>query len=260
MIFRNILLEIIEYRSFLKEQILLLVLLRYRRTALGYFWTLLNPIFMILITTVVFSSIYDTSVKEFATYTFSGMLAFNFIRDSLSLSSEAFLENEDLILKVYIPRIMFPLSRVIFVAIDNILLFFVLSFLILGVGGQLSSALIFLPISYLILISFCMGISIIFSVSSVYFRDLPHFLTISLQVLLFTSPVFLRPTIMPSKLNLIFQINPISYFIDLFRYPIYEGTFPPLSLILVCIAISIVSLFFGFNFFIRNQKNIALNL
>ena len=243
---KNNLSELIEYKSFVKEHLRQLIFIRYRRTIFGYLWTLLNPLLMMSVTTFVFSSIYKVDIKEFALYMFSGMLAFNFFRDSMMQSAITYLDNENLILKIYVPRVLFPFSRIIFVTLDNCLMFISLSIIILLIGEtNISLSLIFLPLSYLLLFLFCLGISLIISVFTVFFRDLPHFLSISLQILFFMSPVFLRPTILPSKLNLLFKFNPLSYYIDLFRSPIMQSNFPTLQTILICLILSISSLIFG---------------
>ena len=189
------------------------------------------------------------------------MLAFNFFRDSITQSATTYLENENLILRIYVPRFLFPLSRIIFVTLDNFLMFISLSLILFFIGGtNLNTNLIFLPLSYLLLFMFCLGISLIISVFTVFFRDLPHFLSLTLQVLLFTSPVFLKPTLLPSKLNLLFRFNPLSYYIDLFRSPIMESSFPTLQTISICLILSILSVFFGLIYFIKNERSIALKL
>ena len=114
---KNIISEIIEYRSFLKEMVTQLIFIRYRRTILGYLWTLLNPLLMMAVTSLVFSTIYNIDLKTFAIYMFSGTVGFNFFSNSVSQSAQSYIGNEALLLKVYIPRFIFPLSFVLFVAI-----------------------------------------------------------------------------------------------------------------------------------------------
>ena len=136
--------ELIKYKSFVKEQIRHLIFIRYRRTLFGYLWTLLNPLLIMSVTTFVFSSIYKVDIKEFALYMFSGMLAFNFFRDSMMQSTITYLDNENLILKIYVPRVLFPFSRIVFVTLDNCLMFIALSIIILIIGGsKISVSLIF---------------------------------------------------------------------------------------------------------------------
>tara|TARA_B100000886_G_C20372764_1_gene470374 strand:+ start:211 stop:993 length:783 start_codon:yes stop_codon:yes gene_type:complete len=260
MYLKNIINETIEYRFFLNEQVGHLVLLRYRRTVLGYLWNLLSPLMTMSITTFVFATIYRTDIPDFTIYLFSGMLVFSFFRDSLSISSNVFLQNENLIKKVYVPRFLFPLSRVIFAGIDNISLFTALSLIIFFLGGKFSIALIMIPIFYIILFLFCLGFGLIFSVLSVYFRDLPYLINIGLQGLLFLSPVFIKPTIFPSKLNYLLKLNPITYYIDLFRYPLYKGTFPPTTSVLISTFMSVFCIIIGFKFFYKYKDTIPMKL
>ena len=174
--------ETIEFRPFLFQMVSQLIFIRYRRTVFGYLWTLLNPLLMMSVTALVFSSIYNIDLKTFAIYMFSGQIGFNFFSNSVSQSAQAFIGNESLLLKVYIPRFMFPLSNVLFVIIDNVLMMLALSLIILVIGGKLSLALLFLPFAYLIIFIFSLGLSLIASILSVYFRDLPHLLVITLML------------------------------------------------------------------------------
>ena len=257
---KNIISELIEYRAFLIENVTQLIFIRYRRTILGYLWTLLNPLLMMSVTSIVFSSIYNMDLKTFAIYMFSGTIAFNFFSKSVTESCQSFIGNEGLLLKVYLPRFIFPLSYVLFVAIDNILMLIALTLIIFLIGGTLGLPLIFLPISYLIIFFFSIGISLVSAVTSVYLRDLPHLLVITFQALLFLSPVFIKPTELSSKINILFKLNPITYFIELFRNPLYENSFPTISTLIICLIISIFSFILGMTIFNKFSKNIALRL
>ena len=126
---------------------------------------------MMGVTALVFSSIYNIDLKTFAVYMFSGMIAYNFFNNSVSQSANSFIGNESLLLKVYIPRLLFPLSYVLFSTIDNLLMMFALSIIILLIGGKLSIAILFLPIAYILIFVFSFGISLICSIMAVFFRD-----------------------------------------------------------------------------------------
>ena len=191
---------------------------------------------------------------------FSGTIGFNFFSNSVSQSAQSYIGNEALLLKVYIPRFIFPLSYVLFVAIDNILMLVSLTFIIFLIGGTLGVPLVFLPIAYIFVFFFSLGISLISSIASVYFRDLPHLLVITFQALLFLSPVFIKPTELSSKLNVLFKINPITYYIELFRNPLYENSFPSLPTLFICACISLISMILGLIIFNKFNKNIALRL
>ena len=215
---------------------------------------------MMTVTSLVFSTIYNVELKTFAIYLFSGTIGYNIISNSVTQSAKSYIENEALILKVYIPRFIFPLSYVLFAAIDNILMLISLTFIIFLIGGKLGLALIFLPLSYAIIFFFSLGISLISSISSLYFRDLPYLLVITFQALLFLSPVFIKPTELSSKINFLFKINPITYYIELFRNPLYENSFPSISTTFICIFLSFISMISGLIIFKKFNKNIALIL
>ena len=184
---------------------------------------------MMSITTFVFSSIYKVDIRTFAIYMFSGTIAFNLFSQSITKSSLALIQNESLLTKVYIPRIIFPLSHFLSIVIDNILMTISLSIIMLIIGSKISLSLLFLPISYLIIIIFTFGFNLWISILSVYLRDLQHIITILMQALLFLSPVFIKPSFLSGKVKILYNINPLTYYINLFRKPLLDSNFPDLS-------------------------------
>ena len=110
------------------------------------------------ITIFVFSSIYKLDIKTFAIYLFSGTIAFNIFSQSITKSSIALIQNQNLLTKVYIPKIIFPLSYFLSILIDNILMGISLFIIMLMIGSKISFTLLFLPIAYLMITIFAFGL------------------------------------------------------------------------------------------------------
>ncbi len=252
--------EFFEYRFFLIEFVKRLITLRYRRTILGYFWALLNPLLSMAIISLVFSNIYNLDLKEFAIYFFSGVIVFNFFKDSVMECSNSFIQNEAILSKIYIPKFLFPLSYILFTAFDNVLMAFSLLSLVLLLGGKIGVSILILPISSALLLLFSTGIGLVVSIVSVYLRDLPYLIGVFFQGLLFLSPVFIKPTVFSSKINILFKYNPLTYFIDLFRSPIYENSLPESNSFFICTILAFFSFNIGLIFFSKFNKNIPLIL
>ena len=252
--------EIYIYRYVLIQLIKQELILRYRRTFLGYAWNLINPLLIMSITIFVFSSIYKVDIKNFAIYLFSGTIAFNIFSQSITKSASALIQNQNLLTKVYVPKIIFPLSYFLSILIDNILMGISLFIIMLIIGSKISLALLFLPISYLMITIFAFGFNLWISIFSVYFRDLQHIITILMQAFLFLSPVFIKPSFLSGKVKLIYDINPLTYFINLFRRPLLESNLPDLSEIFLCLFLGIFSLNIGIFIFNKYKNKIVFML
>lgn len=252
--------EIRVHRHVLYQLIRQQITLRYRRTFLGYFWTLLNPLLMMSVTAVVFSAIFKMDLKTYAIFLFSGVLAFNLFGTIVTQCGQSLIGNEQLIKKIYIPKILFPLAVAIALLIDNLLMFASLFLLVLAIGGVISFPLVGLVPAYLLLLIFSFGLGLIMSIVSVYFRDMLHIIGIVMQALVFLSPVYYKPDSLSGGIQWAIEANPLSKFIDLFRAPIYSAAFPENSSILLALSYASLSFMVGLWFFSRHEYRIAFRM
>lgn len=142
------LLELYDSRNVLFQLVAQQLILRYRRTALGYLWTLINPLLMMSVMAVVFSNLFKTDLKSFAVFLFAGMIPWNFFSSTVTQSCSSYINNEGLIKKVYLPKLIFPLSVAISLLIDSLLSFFALFIIIIALDGTFSWSLLMLPIGF----------------------------------------------------------------------------------------------------------------
>jgi ABC-type polysaccharide/polyol phosphate export permease len=236
------------------------LILRYRRTLLGYLWSLINPLLMMSIMAVVFATLFKADLKTFTVFLFTGMIPWNFFSSVVIQSSSAFINNEGLIKKIYLPKIIFPLSICLSLLVDSALSFITLFIIILIIGGTLSWAVFFIPIAYLILFFFAFGISLVMSVITVFFRDLQHIIVIAMQGLFFLTPIFYKRDAITGKAQFLVHLNPITTFIDLFRSPLYHATLPALTVILKAVALAVMAMTIGLFFFLKQQKKVIFRL
>lgn len=252
--------ELYEFRFVLQQLVRQQLILRYRRTVFGYFWTLFNPLLMMSVTAIVFSTIFKMDLKTYAIFLFAGMIPFTFFSTSVTQSGQSLIGNEGLIKKVYIPKLIFPLGISVALLIDSVLAASALFIIILVIGGNLTLALFFIPVGYLLLFLFSFGIALMMAVSTVYFRDLQHVVGICMQALLFLTPVFYKPEALQGKVAWVIMLNPLTQFVELFRMPIYLGVFPEASTVLKAGLLSVLSLVFGLWFFRRHEHRVAFRL
>lgn len=237
------------------------LILRYRRTALGYLWTLLNPLLMMSVMALVFATLFKAELKTFTVFLFAGMIPWNFFSSVVTQSSSAFINNEALIKKIYLPKIIFPWSIACALLIDSALSFLALFVIILIIGGSLSWAVLFIPIAYLMLFFFALGIGLITSVATVFFRDLQHVILIVMQGLFFLTPIIYKHNALAGgKLAWLVGLNPVIPFIELFRSPLYQASLPSSSVIVQAVLLSLSSMVIGLFVFLRLEKKIVFRL
>ncbi|HEB27311.1 MAG TPA: ABC transporter permease [Porticoccus sp.] len=252
--------ELFASRNVLWQLVAQQLILRYRRTALGYLWTLINPLLMMSIMALVFSTLFNADLKTFAVFLFTGMIPWNFFSSVVTQSGTSFINNEGLIKKIYLPKIIFPLSITSALLIDTVFSFFALFIIILTLGSPLSWAVLFIPIAFLLLFLFTLGIGLITSIATVYFRDLQYVILIIMQALFFLTPILYKPDALKGKVAWLITLNPVVPFIDLFRAPLYLGSLPSQSSIILSILFSLVSITIGLIIFLWQEKKIVFRL
>ena len=242
--------------QFVRQQLVL----RYRRTALGYLWTLINPLMMMSVMALVFATLFKADLKTFTVFLFAGMIPWNFFSSVVTQSGSSFINNESLIKKIYLPKIIFPLSISLGLFIDSALSFFALFAIIIAMVGSLSWAVLFIPVAYLLLFFFSFGIGLITSVATVFFRDLQHVILIAMQGLFFLTPVLYKHDALAGKVAWLVGLNPVVPFIELFRAPLYLATLPSPDVILKAAILAALTMTMGLLVFLRQEKKIVFRL
>jgi ABC-type polysaccharide/polyol phosphate export permease len=257
---RRLFYDLAQYKETLWQLIIQHLTLRYRRTILGYFWTLLSPLLMISIVAVVFSSLFKAELSTFAIFLFSGMIPWNLFNAVVTQSATVLIQNEGLLKKIYLPKILFPLGLSIALLIDGLFSFVALFLVIIAVGGKITAALWFIPVAYLILFFFALGFGLLTSVATVYFRDLQHVLLIGMQGLFFFTPILYKQDNLSGLAAQIVNLNPVVPFIDLFRFPLVSGLVPPIGVITIALIISLTTFLIGLCVFMTKEARVIFRL
>lgn len=223
---RNTAIEIFQYREVLLSILSRELKVKYKRTSLGYFWSLLNPILQLAVLAAVFSHIVRQGIKDYTLYLFSGLLAWNFFSSTVQTSTKALLENENFIKKIYLPKILFPLSKLCLRAIEFLFSIAALTIVGIAIGLQVKGTVLLLPLVAVPLFVFTLGISIIASVATVYFRDVEYLLTVLMQLLYFATPIMYPVNLLPEKYRFVLSLNPFYSQLVLFQKTVYEGLIP----------------------------------
>lgn len=233
---------------------------KYKRSALGFFWSLLNPMATMIISSVVFGSIMRFNLKDFVVFLYAAMLPWNFFGISADFCGVSILNNEGFIKKIYIPKIVFPLSTVCAQFINMLLSMIALSFFMFVLGAKATLALLFLPVSFLIMFLWTLGFSVLMATANVYFRDMRYIMGVVMNAWYYITPILYPIESIPENLQIFFRLNPGFYLVDMFRAPIYSGVLPTLPHIAIAIACALGIFFLGLNCFYKHESDFVYRL
>lgn len=255
------LLTVIQQYSFLIRQLVARDFKRkYKKSVLGVLWSFLNPLLTMLVQYLVFSTIFKSSIENFIVYLLSGIVLSNFFGESVSLGLTSIVDHAHLINKVYMPKIIYPLSRVLF-SVVNLLISMIPMFLMVAVTGvPMTKAMFLIPIGLICLWVFCLGMSLLLSTAMVFFRDTMFLWNVISTLWMYFTPVFYPVDIIPESWLAIYQLNPMYQYITFLRIILLEGKSPDLELYGGCMLCAGIMFCIGFVIFQKNQDKFVLYL
>jgi ABC-type polysaccharide/polyol phosphate export permease len=238
-------LEIYRYRDLVLALVARELKVRYRRSALGFTWTMLQPLLMMLVLQVVFSSLFRFQLANYPVYAMAGILFWNFFSQSVVSSMNSLRGNALLLKKVPVPKAVFPIATVASGVINMVFALIPLLLILVITGHPLTPALLFLPVAILLAALFTLGAGLLLSPLSIFFNDIVEMITVVLSVLMYLTPIFYPKEIVPEKMRWIVRFNPLRSILEVFRDPIYYGKVPPWSHLTVSCLIVLVALGVG---------------
>ncbi|HEX9942540.1 MAG TPA: ABC transporter permease [Thermoanaerobaculia bacterium] len=241
-------LEIYRYRDLVLALVARELKVRYRRSAIGFLWTMLQPLLMMLVLQLVFSSIFRFKLDygNYAVFALAGILFWNFFSQSIVASMNSLRGNAQLLRKLPIPKEVFPLATVISGVINLCLAIVPLLLILLVTGHPLTPALFFLPVSILLAALFTLGAGLLLSPLAVFFSDVVEMIGVVLSILMYLTPVFYPMKILEgSRFLPLVRFNPVRSILEVFRDPIYQGEVPPLTHLSVCLGIALAAFALG---------------
>ena len=253
-----ILQEIYHYRYLLRELVLRDIRKKYRRSVLGVLWSILNPLLMMSVTAMVFSTLFRFSIENYPLYLLVGQIMFTFFSESTTFAMTSVLENGSLLKKIYIPKYLFPLSRVISRCINLLFTLPALVIILLVTGQVLTWGMLTFIFPLVLLFFFCIGFGLLLSTMVVYFRDVYHLYSVFITLLSFSTPVFYPEDIVPSEYRGLLFYNPLYYFVKAFRQSLYNGYMPDGMLLLICGVFTVVLMAVGLWAFKKYENHFIL--
>ncbi|MCR4777427.1 MAG: ABC transporter permease [Lachnospiraceae bacterium] len=255
-LFKNFL----KYRYLLRELIKKDIKLKYRRSYLGILWTLLEPLFTMMVLTLVFSGFYGKSDKTFPVYILTGRLLFTFFSNSTKAATKSIRSNAGMIKKVYVPKYIYPISTIcsnfIFFMISLIVLVAVA--LVLGIYPTKYVFLAVVPILNLLVMT--LGVGLMLATFSVFFRDMEYLWGIVLTLIMYCCAIFYEPKrVIKTGFGWILEINPLYWVIENFRDAVF-GRPLDMRAFAFSTTFACVTLVLGIFVFYKQQDKFILNI
>lgn len=237
------------------------ILMRYRGSIFGILWSLLTPLFMLVIYTFVFGIIFKSrwgteidSQAEFALILFCGLSTFGIFSEIVSRAPGLVLNNPN-----YIKRVVFPLEILPLAVIGSALVHGLISLLVLIVAclvltGKLYVTVLLIPLIVVPLLLFSAGLAWFLASLGVYFRDISQIMPIAISALMFLSPIFYPVTAIPERLRFVYYLNPISYVVEDARRILIWGFLPDWQWLTVGTLLGLLTAYLGYLWFIKTKK------
>jgi len=249
-----------QYKNLFFELVRKGIKLKYRRSYLGVVWSMIEPLLTMLVLTLVFGTLLGHHEKSFPVYILSGRLIYSLFSQSTTTALKSIRQNEGLIKKVYVPKILYPMSAVVFNYILFVISLVVLAgvSLALGVYPTMSIFKIVIPLGILFVMS--IGVGLVLSTFGTFFRDLEYLWNVALMLIMYASAIFYYPdVILESGVSFILKFNPLFCVISNFRSCLFGQELDTWMLGYSAI-FAVISVVVGYAFFERNKNKFILHL
>lgn len=248
--------EIYRYREMCKNLVARDLRARYKASILGFLWTFLNPLLMLVVYTVLFSTIVRIDIEHYPIFLFTGLLPWFFFQNSVQRSAVSVILNANMVKKIYFPRELLPITMVISGLVNFLLSLIILlaGLLVYGILPDPGPVLIyFVPVTFaLFLLS--LGAAFVVSALTVYMRDLEHILNVVMMAWFYLTPVLYDLPFVPEEYRGWFGLNPITPFIDSYRLIFLHSRAPDPGTLLTMTLTGLVSAMFGVWLFGRLKR------
>ncbi len=225
---------------------------KYRRSALGFLWSLLNPLLMLVVVATVFQFLVRLGIQSYALFLLSSLVPWLYFSSTTSACAASLLQAEGLLRRQPIPKLVFPLSACLvhlfhFALSLGALLLIVAPFIGFRPGWEVA----ILPLGLACLLAFTIGVGAAIATLTVYFRDVEHLFGVALMAWMYATPILYplylpgQEPLIPESYHWLFELNPMYHVIQLFTRPIYWGEMPDLSAITAAMAFSASALVGG---------------
>lgn len=247
-----------KYQPLIHELVSRDLKVKYRRSFLGYIWSILNPLLMMLLQSIIFSYMFRNDIPNFPLYLICGNTLFTFFNETTSMGLTSVIQNAPLIKKVYIPKFIFPISQAVSRFVTMLFSFGAVLLVMIFTRATFYWTIFLSWIPLVLLFFFSCGLGLLLSALAVYFRDMMHLYSILTMGWMYATPLFYPITALPETLQKVMKLNPLYHYVNLFRNLMMYGNIPGPNTWIACILCAVVSMAIGLLVFRKLQKNFIL--
>jgi ABC-2 type transport system permease protein len=245
-----------KYSMLLGELVKRDIKIKYKGSVLGIIWSVLNPLLMMLVMSVVFTIVFPGirgQIPHYVVYLITGQVFFSSMVEATTLSMNSIVGNGALLRKVYVPKYIFPISKVLSTLVS--LGFNMVSvFVIMAIDGvTFSWALLMIPVAVMYLLLFMMGLGLLLSTVVVFFRDIEHIYSVFTMAWMYATPIFYDVKQVSDQYQMIFKFNPMYQYISFFRMIVIEHRVPGWEFNAICLGMGVIMLLIGLFVFKMKQ-------
>ncbi|USF26366.1 hypothetical protein N510_001294 [Firmicutes bacterium ASF500] len=256
----NAVIAVQKYRFLIRQLVARDFRTKYKRSVLGMFWSFLNPLLMMLVQYFVFSTIFKSDVPNFAAYLIIGTVMFNFFSEACGMALGSIVGNASLITKVYMPKYIYPLTRVMSSVVNLVISLIPLLIVCVITGVEFHKSAVLAFFFLVCLTVFSLGLGMLLSASMVFFRDTQFLWGVLSMMWMYATPIFYPETILPEEFKFVLQINPLYHFLKNTRLCILSGISPEPMVYVQCLLMALGALLIGTLVFRRAQDRFVLYL
>ena len=230
---------------------------RYKGSIFGFLWTLLNPLFMLLVYSIVFQFVFRSDIENYPIYLFICLMPWNAFNNMIGAGTTCVSNNASILKKVYFPREVLPLSVVISNTIQyffSVVIIFI-ALLVSGVG--ISWYALLLPLVVLVQITFAFGLILMLSAANVYVRDVQYMMNPIMMIWMYASPILYSISMVPEKWLWLYKLNPMVSILQGYQNILYDQTLPDFKSLGIVFLVSIVICIIGYLIFNKLQRRFA---
>lgn len=248
-----------QYRYLVKQLVTKDIKLKYRRSFLGYIWSVLNPLLVMLVMYVVFSQMFRFDIENYPAYLIIGQTLFTFMTEATNQAIFSITGNASLLKKVYVPKYIFTLSKVTSSLVNLIFSLGAMIIVFIASNVHFSWKMLFIPVILLELYIFSLGLGLFLAQAAVFFRDIQYIYNVLTTAWMYLTPVFYPLAQLPDELQKIIKVcNPMYQYIDQFRTVVLQQMLPDAGSVLTGFIMGMVFLVLGTWSFLKTQDNFIL--
>jgi ABC-2 type transport system permease protein len=245
------------YRALVYELVIRDIKVRYKRSVLGVFWTMLAPLLNMVALTLVFSAILKQQIRNYPVYFMTGSILWTYFSQVTSSAASQTQDSNELAKRIYIPRSVFVASSIGVGLVNLVLSIVPLLLILVATGFPLHATWYFLPVSVFMVTLFAAGTGFLLFTLASRFTDIREMYLVLVQTWFFLTPIVYHPSIVPAKFRLALWANPMYYLVRTFREPIYDGVLPSWRLLAASLAVSVGLFLTGWIYFCHRAEEFA---